>query len=254
MTLSKNKIKLINSLSNKKNRENEGLFVVEGIKIVSEIMQSNLEIVSIFALESYFQTEKPSNKIDKNIISEKELKQISSLNTPNQVLALVKIPQIEFNILNFKNKLVLAFDNIQDPGNFGTIIRTAEWFGINNIICSKNSVDLYNSKVVQATMGAISRVNVFYLDLESVFPEFLKNEIPIYGTLLSGNNLYNESLSQNGIVLFGNESKGISKNLEQFVTKKIKIPASENNKTESLNISIATGIICAEFLRNKIKN
>jgi TrmH family RNA methyltransferase len=252
MSLSKNKIKLIKSLSSKKNRDDEALFVAEGTKIVSELIESAFEVVSVFAIESFFANHKLPNSIEQQIITDDELKQISFLTTPNQALALVKIPKREFDISILNSNLVLAYDEIQDPGNLGSVIRTAEWFGINHIICSHNSVDVFNSKVVQATMGAISRVEVFYVDLEELFKSISDKNIPIYGTLLNGNNIYTEKLSETGIILFGNESKGISPKLEKFVTKKIKIPASSKNKTESLNVSIASGIVCAVFMRTKI--
>lgn len=251
MPISKNKIKLIRSLANKKNREDEGLFVAEGTKIVAEIVDSNFEVVSVFALADFFQKHKISDKIEQIEITEIELKQISFLTTPNQALALVRIPKREFDISILNSNLVLAYDDIQDPGNLGSVIRTAEWFGIKHIICTQNSVDVFNSKVVQATMGAISRVEVYYTDLEQLFEKISNHNIEIYGTLLNGNNIYNENLSSKGIILFGNESKGISQKLEKFVTKKIKIPEAEGNKTESLNVSIASGIVCAEFARIK---
>ena len=251
MPISKNKIKLIRSLANKKNREEEGLFVAEGTKIVAEIVDSNFEVVSVFALADFFEKHKISDKIEQIEIIESELKQISFLTTPNQALALVRIPKREFDINILNSNLVLAYDDIQDPGNLGSVIRTAEWFGIKHIICTQNSVDVFNSKVVQATMGAISRVEVFYTDLEKLFVQTSNQNIEIYGTLLNGNNIYNEKLSSKGIILFGNESKGISPKLEKFVTKKIKIPEANGNKTESLNVSIASGIVCAEFSRIK---
>lgn len=250
--LSKNKIKLINSLSLKKKRDEEMLFVAEGIKIVSELIDSDLDVVAVFALESFFNENQFNKAFEQIIIDERELKSISNLSTPNQALALVKIPEKNLALSNIEHQLSIAIEDIQDPGNLGTIIRTAEWFGIKNIICSNNSVDVYNPKVVQATMGAISRVNVFYTDLPEFLHEASNSGLEIYGTLLDGENIYKQALENKGVILLGNESKGISAELEKLVTKKLRIPDAENNQTESLNVSMAMGIVCAEFFRRSL--
>ncbi|HBF88597.1 MAG TPA: RNA methyltransferase [Bacteroidales bacterium] len=250
--LSKNKIKLINSLSLKKNRDEEKLFVAEGVKIVSELIDSNFELVSIFAHEDFFNANNIDNVIEKITVNESELKSISNLKTPNQVLAIVKLPAQELKMNDITNQFSIAFEDIQDPGNLGTIIRTADWFGIKNIICSNNSVNVYNPKVVQATMGAISRVNVFYTELDTFLKQSLEFGLKIYGTLLNGESIYNHNLTDKGIVLFGNESKGISSELQKYISNKISIPSALFNKTESLNVSMAMGIVCSEFFRKNL--
>jgi len=183
------------------------------------------------------------------------LKKISSLTTPNEVLAICAIPENKLNVSELKNKLTLVLDDIRDPGNLGTIIRIADWFGIENIICSLETVDIYNPKVVQATMGSIARVNVFYEDLKTIFLEALtKNNFPIYGTVLNGENIFEKSLTSNGFIVIGNESNGISIELLPLINEKISIPTfsvNETNSVESLNAAIATAIVCTEFKRRK---
>lgn len=251
--LSKNQIKLINSLKIKKFRDEEKLFIAEGTKIVPELQNSSVEIKEIYATTSFINTNKFSKNIAVFEISEKELEKISSLKTSNQVLAVCSTPLYNLSELNFKDKITLALDEIKDPGNLGTIIRIADWFGIETIICNNETADVYNPKVVQATMGSISRVKVIYTDLV----EFLKSESAdknkIFGATLDGENIYTNSKS-NGIIVIGNESKGISESVLKYVNYKIKIPnfshlkASEG-EAESLNAAIATAIICSEFRR-----
>jgi TrmH family RNA methyltransferase len=180
-----------------------------------------------------------------------DLKKISLLTTPNQVLAIIEIPQ-QKKVTNWNfllSELTLVLDTIQDPGNLGTIIRIADWFGIRNIIASPETVDFYNPKVVQSAMGSLKRVNFYTENLDSFFKSI--PEIPIYGALLSGTNLYEEKLSHNGIIVIGNESKGISNELQKYVNQTIMIPYFNFEHAESLNVSVATGIICAEFRRQQ---
>lgn len=250
--LSKNTIKFINSLQRKKNRNINNLFIVEGEKMVKELINSELEIDKIFFTKHWEENINQENLIAE-IITENELKKISSLKTPNNALAIVKIPDYKIDINEIKNELSIVLDDLQDPGNLGTIIRTADWFGIKNIICSQNSADVYNPKVVQATMGAIARVKVHYVDIE----EFLANShfsdnFKIYGTFLNGNNLNETKLNDKGLIIMGNESQGISKNIERFVTEKLFIPNYPANwkTSESLNVSTATAIVCYEFRRS----
>ncbi|MCD4745473.1 MAG: RNA methyltransferase [Bacteroidales bacterium] len=256
--LSSSRIKYINFLKINKYRKKYGQFIAEGPKLVTELINSHFKIIKIFALNNRLIENFSligNKQIEQIEITEKELKKISALKTPNQILAIVEIPQYIFNFNMTSSELVLILDEIKDPGNLGTIIRTADWFGINNIICSNNSVDLYNPKVVQATMGSIARVKVYYYDLE----KFLCNipeQTKIYGTFLRGKNIYKIKLVSNGIIVIGNESKGISKNLSAFIKEKIFIPSFdyENDNLitpESLNASIATAIICAEFRRQQ---
>lgn len=228
-------------------------FIAEGNKLVQELFTSNMLTETIFATEDWIIENRLvlKNEFEVVCVNENELKKISSLKTPNKVLAIVKIPQVQYEIPDFSSSLILMLDHISDPGNMGTIIRTADWFGIKTIICSENCVDIYNSKVVQATMGSIFRLNIHYTNLEEVFQN-LKNPIPVYGMLLNGNNLYETNLESNGIIVVGNESQGISTHLKNYIKSKISIPGYSVNaasQPESLNASIATAIVLAEFKR-----
>jgi TrmH family RNA methyltransferase len=199
-----------------------------------------------------------SSSIERFEIKATELERISALSTANEVIAVCEIPGYDLNALNadsLKGKLTLVLDDIKDPGNLGTIIRIADWFGIENIVCSNETVDSFNPKVVQATMGSVSRIKVYYADLE----EFLKVQssklkVPVYGALLEGKNIYNEKLSSEGFIVIGNESRGISESIQALITDKISIPSfshykSNGGEAESLNAAIATSIICSEFRR-----
>lgn len=254
--LSQNKIKYVRLLANKKNRIQNNSFIVEGEKMVLELLQSNFKTIEIFALPSFINSY--ANKLNKirsvNEINEQELKKISSLKTPNQALAIVEIPNN--SLVNIKyNSLSLALDNIQDPGNFGTIIRTANWFGVSNIFCSTDTVDAYNPKVIQSTMGAIFRTKIIYGNLNNVILEAKKNGQLVYGALLNGENIYTPKLNNNAIVVFGNESKGISKPIENLIDHKIRIPnfPETSHAMESLNVGIANAIVLAEFRRQNTR-
>lgn len=240
--VTKNQIKLITSLQQKKFRQTHKLFIAEGIKVISELLQSN------FVLEHLFVTETIYKEIDESkrtLISNTEIKKISCLATPNNCLALFRIPDSK---KENSNGIVLALDDIRDPGNLGTIIRLCDWFGISQIICSEQTVDVYNPKVVQATMGSISRVNLVYTDLEKYLK---KSELPVYGTFMDGENVYAESLPKQAVLLLGNEANGISEKIENLVTKRISIPRFGTlQKTESLNVATATAIFLSEFKRN----
>lgn len=242
--LSKSQIKLITSLAQKKGRTKNGLFLVEGIKGISEILQSDFKLHSLFTTKEIFNSEVSKT----HIISEEELKKISSLKTPQTAIALFKIPQKEEVKLN---GLVLALDGIRDPGNLGTIIRLCDWFGIDQLLCSKDTVDCYNPKVVQATMGSITRISIHYLDLEQ---EFLDHrDFPICGAFLEGENIYNATLPQNAVILLGNEANGISEKMENLVSRKLNIPQfSRGKETESLNVATATAIFLSEFRRKDL--
>jgi len=239
--ISKSQIKLICSLQQKKYRKQEQLFLVEGIKGIQELVQSDFDVHEIFTTNPDLTFSIPG-KI--TIISDTELKKISALATPNSCLALFKIPKATKIA---EKGLILALDAIRDPGNLGTIIRLCDWFGIESIFCSENTVDVYNPKVVQATMGSISRVNVFYGDLEM----FLKNtKLPVFGTFMEGENIYQKKLEQEGILILGNEANGISENIENLVNQKLTIPRfGKLQRTESLNVATATAIILSEFRR-----
>jgi RNA methyltransferase, TrmH family len=256
--ISKNKIKQIASLKQKKTRDDENLFIAEGEKIVTELLLSNRYIEIIAATADWLNENQKKLKNSKEIfeLNNEELERVSSLKTPNNVIAVIRKFENKFNINNLHNKLTLVLDHIQDPGNLGTIIRLADWFGIQNIICSENNAELYNPKVIQATMGAFLRVNVYYNDLETFFQNNIKSlQMPVYGAFLNGENIYTTKLSSSGFIIMGNESKGISSKLEKFITQKITIPNFTKNpeKSESLNVSIATAIVCSEFMRSKIK-
>ena len=239
--VSKNQIKLITSLQQKKYRKQEQLFFAEGVKVVQELLHSNFELQDLFTTKQDFLTV-PKNKV--HAISEAELKKISALTTPNTCLAVFKIPKA---VAYEQNGLILALDDVRDPGNLGTIIRLCDWFGIKTLFCSEESVDVYNPKVVQATMGSISRVNVVYGNLE----QFLTAaKLPIFGTFMDGSIIYKEKLPTEGIIVMGNEANGISKPIENLVSKRITIPRfGDLQATESLNVATATAIILSEFKR-----
>ena len=236
--LTKSEIKLISSLNQKKFRIQHSLFVVEGVKGIQEFLNSEFKLYRLFTTEAIFETESTT-------ISEVELKKLSALKTPNKALALFKISQpkpID------ESKLIVALDDIRDPGNLGTIIRLCDWFGIRDLVCSQSSVDCYNAKVVQATMGSITRVNINYLDLEA----FLKQtNLQKIGTFMNSKNIYNEQLPEKGILILGNEANGISNEVGRFIDEKISIPRfGDLQKTESLNVATATAILLSEFKRN----
>ncbi len=252
--LSKNNIKFINSLRQKKFRQIHQQFIVEGEKLVKEALFSGFNINQLIATENGLNSLVNDNRINKydfNVVNEKELNKISTLTTPNKALAVISIPERNFANFNFNEGLILGFEEINDPGNLGTIIRTADWFGIKSIICSNNSVDVYNPKVVQATMGAVFRVNVYYCDLNEIV-NINKSKLIVYGTFMEGKNVLKEKIPENSLILFGNESKGLSNKLASLVDHKITIPtySKNDNRTESLNISIAVSVICAHLRNN----
>lgn len=241
--LSKNNIKHIQSLHLKKFREIHRQFTVEGEKIVQEAILHKPENIEMIYHTSDFKHSIPSS-IQSCEISEQELKKISTLNTPNRALAVMHFWENEQITPAFQ----LVLDTIQDPGNLGTIIRMADWFGIKQVICSTDTVDFRNPKVLQATMGSVFRVNIHYCNLA----DFLaKSTLPIYGALLEGDNVYQESLSQDAVLIVGNEGKGISESIQKFIQKPIHIPRLGN--AESLNVSTATAILLSEFKRGQLK-
>lgn len=238
--LTNSEVKYIQSLSQKKFREKEKLFVVEGVKMAQEVLESNFNVHSIYATKEWAFKK---NELDVKTIDEAQLKSISSLNTPNEVLIVVK-QKNEPEKFQFKNNITLLLDGIQDPGNFGTIIRTVDWFGVNQIIASTDSVELYNPKVIQATMGSLFRVNVQYKNL----PELMNAEnLPVYGALLEGKSVYEMSKITEGFLIVGNESKGIRESVISKITHPITIP--RKGKAESLNVAMATGIILSHLYK-----
>ncbi|WP_378182945.1 TrmH family RNA methyltransferase [Aquimarina sp. SS2-1] len=241
--VSKNQKKLIHSLHQKKYRKQHGLFVAEGKKVISEFLDAGLKLHSLFASDaSYFETSSHHTFI----VTEAELKSISFLSTPQVALAIFYIP--ETKPVN-NTGLILALDDVRDPGNLGTIIRLCDWFGITDLICSEKTVDCYNPKVIQATMGSVTRVNIIYTDLHK-FLINRKEEIPVYGTFMDGQTIYQQKLSDQGVIIMGNEANGVSPEIEQLVSKRIAIPRfGKIQKTESLNVATAAAIILNEFRR-----
>lgn len=252
--LSKNKIKLIRSLVLKKNRYEEGLFLAEGRKLVFDLIESQLSLREVFCLRETLAELVGVNADQITELGKGEMERISSLKSTPEIIGLFEIPDKVFIWDEIQNDLCLVLDSIQDPGNLGTIVRLAAWFGIKNIICSEDCADLYNPKTVQATMGAIARVNVQYLSLNDFLSEALKLNIPVYGTFLVGENLFTTELTSNGIIVMGNEGSGISKEIESFISRKINIPSypANNNGSESLNVAVAASIVCAEFRKRII--
>ena len=242
MSLSKNQYKLITSLQQKKYRQKHQLFVAEGIKVVNELLESTLTLEKIFVVEGYEVGNIEANKVV--VISESELKRISSLKTPNKLLALFKIPD---SLLAIKECFSIALDAVNDPGNLGTIIRLCDWFGVTQLLCSKNTVDCYNQKVIQSTMGSITRVAISYIDLAA----FIKNtELPVFSADMDGENIYTADLPKNGVLVMGNEANGISSEINNLVKNKVTIPRfGKTQKTESLNVATATAILLSEFKR-----
>lgn len=238
--LSKNQIKLITRLKQKKYRLQDGVFVAEGVKVINELLQSSLKLNHVFSTVPF-----NINANLETLVTETELKKISFLTTPNKALALFEIPEIKSINLN---TLIVALDAVRDPGNLGTIIRLCDWFGIKELVCSEDTVDCYNPKVIQATMGSITRVNISYVDLETFLKE--TNET-VYGAFMDGDNVYKTTLPNKGVLVMGNEANGISNAIEQLVTKRVSIPRfGDLQATESLNVATATAILLSEFKRN----
>lgn len=240
--ISKNKIKWVRSLQQKKTRDEEKLFILEGEKMVQELIESYPELIHTLIYTNDFQFNPPQTAAQIHCVNQLTLEQCSGLKTPNKVLAVVK--QTVYSLPD-SDKLILALDDVQDPGNMGTIMRIADWFGIDDIVCSLATVDIYNPKVVQSSMGAILRIRVHYTNLS----EFLANyPQPVYGALLEGENIYTSKLSSQGVIVLGNEGRGISSEIQKQITHKISIPRF--GQAESLNVSVAAGIIVSEFKRN----
>ena len=243
--LSKNQLKLVRSLELKKNRKKEGLFVAEGPKVVGDLLRAGYRARTIFCTE-----QAELHKRDGSLCvlcTDDELRKLSFLQHPQEVLAVFEIPQPS-TISHQPSGLSLALDSVQDPGNLGTIIRIADWFGIDTIYCSEDTADVYNPKVVQATMGSLAHIHIVYCNLVELLQQY---DGPIYGTLLDGNDIYQQELSQQGIIVMGNEGNGISQRVRPLITHKLLIPNfNKNSETaESLNVAIATAITCSEFRR-----
>jgi len=239
--LSKNELKYIQSLCQKKQRQQERLFIVEGTKLVEELLPAQYRVRRIYALPVWAEKHGTLNNL--TIITEEELEKISNLQSPNQVLAVVEQPDLGGKPV-LENQITLVLDNIQDPGNLGTIIRIADWFGIHQIVASMDTAELYNPKVIQSTMGSFARVQVWYQSL----PQLLQTvTVPVYGALLNGKDMYQEAPLKEGILVIGNESKGICEELLPFISHPIAIPRIGG--AESLNAAVATGIIVSHLTR-----
>lgn len=250
--LSRNDIKLIKSLEHKKFRQEHNLFVAEGPKLTGELL-GRFSCHAVFATPQWMEKNKaiPAGRIE--TVTPDELKRASLLKNPQDVIALFAIPQTDTDIESVaRENLTLALDDVQDPGNLGTIIRIADWFGIRDIFCSRGTADAYNPKAVQATMGAIARVRLHYTDLAKEI-SYLHAGIPVYGTYLDGQNIYDAQLTRNGVIVMGNEGNGISAETGKTVTHRIRIPnwPAGAETSESLNVAIATAITCSEFRRRR---
>lgn len=246
--ISKATIKRIHALEMRKYRKNERLFVAEGPKLVNELYMS-MKPVYVAALPEWIASNANLlNNTTYDTLTPEELQKASLLMHPQQVIALFQIPENELNLDLLKDELILMLDGVQDPGNLGTIARVADWFGIRHIICSPDTADIYNPKAVQATMGALARVKFYYTELAMVLSQYSG---PIYGTFLDGDNIYKEELSRHGIIVMGNEGKGISQRTREMINRRLLIPNYPEGTltTESLNVAIATSIVCAEFRR-----
>lgn len=270
--MTKADIQLIRSLSDKRAREEAELFVAEGEKLVRELLASDFTVRRVYYTDGDFAT---FPAVDAERIAAKEMERASHLKTPTDCLALVEIPRRKFIPASLAGHLTLALDGVQNPGNMGTIMRLADWFGIRTVLCSADCADCFNPKVVQATMGAIARVEVYYGNLKEIieeatnhpvsrirdYPPFIGGEspypfeadfsLPVYGTFLDGENLYGASLSTDGIIVLGSEGRGISAGVERLVTRKLFIPPypADGAGTESLNVAVAAAIVCSEFRR-----
>jgi RNA methyltransferase, TrmH family len=250
--ISKNQIKEVNALHLKKFRDEENLFIAEGVKIVNEILESHPKSIhQLFVTEEYLKAHYLAlrkHNLSCTTVTEDELKKISLQTQPNKALAVCKYFDHGKPGIDLAKQFSFYLDDIRDPGNLGTILRMADWFGISEIFCSKQSTELYNPKTIQASMGAFLRVKLYYGDIKEVIAD---KKIPVYGAVLNGENIYSQKL-QNGLIIIGNEANGIAKENLSLITHPITIPAAATNKSESLNAAMATAIICSEFFRRSI--
>lgn len=246
-------IKVVKSLAAKKHRDSEGLFVAEGTKCVRDTWDA-FNCRWLIATRSWYEQLGTAAHYDKIVITPKsQMARISQFDTPSDVIAVYEIPTRSYTDEEVRNRLNIVLDNIQDPGNLGTIMRLADWYGIRNIFASTTTVDVFNHKVVQATMGAISRVKVHYCDLESLLEQY--SDLPAYGTFLDGENIYNKKLAPHGFVIFGNEGKGISDNVGKLASERLLIPSAPHQGagSESLNVGIAAAITISEIMRSSLQ-
>jgi TrmH family RNA methyltransferase len=258
--LSKSQISFINSLHQKKFRKEHQLFIAEGEKVVAELLSSSFKVKRIFCTPPFIQkyeNRKKDNSTEWTVVTEDELKKISALTTPNEVVAVAEIPSYQMDESELKNSLSFVLDDVNDPGNLGTIIRIADWFGIRNVICSSQTADCYNPKAAQASMGSLFRVKVHYTDLEKFFESNRRgNKIPVYGASLQGEIIYSTELSSHGVIVLGSESKGFHENITKYFTRHLYIPSFPSGSSgeiisspDSLNVAVAAAIVCSEFRR-----
>ncbi len=255
MMVTKAQIKFVNSLSVKRTRKEAGVFVAEGARCVEDLLASQADVKELFAVATWLAaaTIPPTTQVWE--VTERELTSMSDLTTANQVIALVAIPMHQFDVADLKGKLVLGLDDIQDPGNLGSILRLCDWFGIDDVIASRGTVDCHNAKVVQATMGSIARVRVHSRDdFTQTVAAIEATRKPIYATTLDGDDIYRATLPRDALVLVGNESAGLSADVLALCSHRVRIPSfnANANKAESLNAAIATGIVCSEFRRRAL--
>lgn len=247
--MTKAEIRMVRSLADKSGRLEHGAFIAEGEKLIGELIASHMRVRKVYALEGAFA--EGGLRADIERVTGQEMERMSQLKTPNDSIAVVEIPERRLHDADAARSLVLALDRVQNPGNLGTIMRLADWFGITDIVCSEDCADCFNPKVVQATMGAIIRVRVHYTALEPWLDGQRRRGVPVYGTFLDGENIYSSELSHNGVVLMGNEGRGIGAECASSVTRRLFIPPYPPSRhgSESLNVAIATAVICSEFRR-----
>lgn len=253
--LSKKRIKLIKSLEYRKFRKAHQLFLAEGNKTVTDLLESRFNILTLIGTQEFLSENNgiADSGIEIIEVTPEEIKAVSLLRQPQQAIALCALPEEPATLPDPASQLVLCLDNIQDPGNLGTIVRIADWFGIGNIICSPDTADVYSPKCIQATMGSISRVGIFYQPLPAYLETLHKRNIIVSGTFLDGENIYTADLPENGVIIMGNEGKGISAGTAGFITKRLHIPSfnADPGHAESLNVAVATAVVCSEFRSRK---
>lgn len=254
--ITKNQIKHVQSLHQKKFRRQEGLFIAEGEKVVKDLLASGWDVREVYFTDRFADDLRRATydgfQGEQTEVSEDDLQKISALTTAQSVLAVAAIPEPELDFASLANGLSLVLDDIHDPGNLGTMLRIADWFGIKTILCSEETVECFNPKVVQGAMGSLFRVSVFYGDLGELFQRNTEElKLPVYGTVMDGENIFTADLKSGGFIIMGNESSGINPELFGYIDHKISIPAFHNsdNGPDSLNVAIAAGIVCAEFRR-----
>ncbi|HUS87668.1 MAG TPA: RNA methyltransferase [Bacteroidales bacterium] len=255
--ISTGKIKLIRSLHQKKQREKLGLFIIEGDKLVREFLTSNAQVVCVVAKPEWLASlpeKNLENRVELIEVESGDLKKVSRLTSPQNALALVRIPEHTYDTGSLKSELSIALESVQDPGNLGTIIRIAAWYGIKNLFCSDDCVDIFNSKVIQSSMGAVLHVKTHYTDLADLLTMLRKSETAVYSASLNGESVYTTDLERGGIIIFGNESRGITTELKKFVNKELTIPSfgEPGAGIDSLNVAMSAAIICSEFRRRQV--